>query len=301
LRGDPQSPLRWTSKSTRRLAEELKRQGHTVTHQTVAKLLTDWGFGLAANRKTKEGQQHPDRDAQFQYLNRRVLAFQKQRQPVISVDAKNKELVGDFKRPGREWRHRTRPERVRAKDFPDPKLGKAIPEGVYDMTRNEGWVSVGIDHDTAEFAGATIHRWWREMGRHVYPHARRLLITVDAGGSNGYRIRLWKRVIQELADATGLAVTVCHFPPGTSKWNKIEHRMFCHISENWRGQPLRSLGIIINLIGHTKTPSGLNIQADLDAGHYPTRIKVSDDEMAAIRLKRDRFHGDWNYTILPRP
>jgi hypothetical protein len=298
-RGDPERPLLWTSKSTRRLAEELRRQGHAVTHQTVANLLTQWDYSLGANRKTKEGRQHPDRDAQFEYLNRRVLAFQRQGQPVISVDAKNKELVGDFKRPGREWRHKDRPERVRSKDFLDQDLGKAIPEGVYDLTRNEGWVSVGIDHDTAEFAGVTIHRWWVEMGRRAYPKARRLLITADAGGSNGYRVRLWKRVVQELADATGLEISVCHFPPGTSKWNKIEHRMFCHISANWRGRPLRSLGIIVNLIGHTRTSRGLSIQAELDTGSYPTGIEVTDEEMAAIRLKPDRFHGDWNYMISP--
>lgn len=299
-RGDPQSPLFWTSKSTRALAEELSGQGHPVSHQTVAALLTDWGYSLQANRKTKEGEDHPDRDAQFEYINRRVRALQRQGQPVISVDAKKKELVGDFRNPGREWRPSGQPEEVRAKDFKDKRLGKAIPEGVYDLRRNEGWVSVGVDHDTAEFAVESIRRWWQEMGSAAYPEARRLLITADAGGSNGYRSRLWKLQLQGLADDLGLKVSVCHFPPGTSKWNKIEHRMFCHITQNWRGRPLRSRAIVVNLIGHTTTKAGLRIQAELDAGAYRKGIKVSDEDLTAIHLERASFHGEWNYTISPR-
>jgi hypothetical protein len=299
-RGDPQSPLCWTSKSTRRLAEELRRQGHAVSHQTVAALLSDWGYSLQANRKTKEGQDHPDRDAQFEYINQQVRAFQAEGQPVVSVDAKKKELVGDFRNSGREWRRRGHPEEVRAKDFPDKQLGKAIPEGVYDLGRNEGWVSVGVDHDTAEFAGASIRRWWQEMGSPVYPGARRLLITADAGGSNGYRPRLWKVVLQGLANDLGLRIAVCHFPPGTSKWNKIEHRMFCYITKNWRGQPLRSRAVVVNLIGNTTTETGLRIRAELDTNSYRLGIKVSDEELAGVRLERASFHGEWNYTIVPK-
>jgi DDE family transposase len=299
-RGDPQSPLRWTSKSTRKLAEELCGQGHTVSHQTVAALLWDQGYSLQANRKTKEGDDHPDRDAQFEHINRQVGVFQRASQPVVSVDAKKKELVGNFRNSGREWRLRDRPEEVRAKDFPDKKLGKVIPEGVYDLSRNEGWVSVGVDHDTAAFAVASIRHWWQEMGSAVYPKARRLLITADAGGSNGYRSRLWKVELQGLADDLGLEISVCHFPPGTSKWNKIEHRMFCHITQNWRGRPLRSRAIAVNLIGHTTTRTGLRIEAELDANTYRTGIKVSDEELAAIHLEKAAFHGEWNYTITPR-
>jgi Rhodopirellula transposase DDE domain len=299
-RGDPQSPLCWTSKSTRKLAEELRAQGHEVSYPTVAALLDAWGYSLQANRKTKEGQDHPDRDAQFEYINQQVIAFQREGQPVVSVDAKKKELIGDYRNPGREWRRRGRPEEVRAKDFPDKQLGKAIPEGVYDQGRNEGWVSVGVDHDTAEFAVASIRRWWQEMGASVYPKARRLLITADAGGSNGYRSRLWKVRLQDLANALGLRISVCHFPPGTSKWNKIEHRMFCQITKNWRGKPLRSRAIVVNLIGHTTTKTGLRIQAELDTNTYRTGIKVSDEELAAIRLEKASFHGEWNYTIAPK-
>jgi Rhodopirellula transposase DDE domain len=299
-RGDPQSPLCWTSKSTRKLAEELSAQGHAVSYPTVAALLDDWGYSLQANRKTKEGQDHPDRDAQFEYINQQVIAFQREGQPVVSVDAKKKELIGDFRNPGREWHRRGRPEEVRTKDFPDKQLGKAIPEGVYDQSRNEGWVSVGVDHDTAEFAVASIRRWWQEMGSPVYPKARRLLITADAGGSNGYRSRLWKVRLQDLANDVGLQISVCHFPPGTSKWNKIEHRMFCHITKNWRGKPLRSRAIVVNLIGHTTTKTGLRIQTELDTKTYRTGIKVSDEELAAIRLERASFHGEWNYTIAPK-
>jgi hypothetical protein len=300
-RGDPQSPLQWTCTSTRQLADALRDLGHPVSHQTVAALLHDLGYSLQANRKVKEGQDHPDRNAQFEYINDRVRAFQRRRQPVVSVDAKKKELVGNFRRDGREWRPRGDPDKVRSKDFQDKKLGKVIPEGVYDLRRNEGWVSVGIDHDTAEFARVTLGRWWQEMGIVAYPEADSLLITADAGGSNSYRTRLWKVAVQGLADVTGLRVSVCHFPPGTSKWNKIEHRMFCHITKNWRGRPLLSRGIVVNLIGSTTTKKGLHVQAELDENSYPTGIKISDEELAAVQIKEDKFHGEWNYTITPRP
>jgi Rhodopirellula transposase DDE domain len=299
-RGDPQSPLCWTSKSTRRLAEELRGRGHAVSHQTVAALLSDLGYSLQANRKTKEGQDHPDRDAQFEYINQQVRAFQVEGQPVVSVDAKKKELIGDYRNSGREWRRRGKPEEVLAKDFLDEQLGKAIPEGVSDLGRNEGWVSVGVDHDTAEFAAASIRRWWQEMGSLVYPGAHRLLITADAGGSNGYRSRLWKVALQGLANDLGLRISVCHFPPGTSKWNKIEHRMFCYITKNWRGKPLRSRAVVVNLIGNTTTKTGLRVRAELDTNAYLTGIKVSDEELAGLRLEKDSFHGEWNYTIAPR-
>ena len=298
-RGDPEVPLLWTSKSTRHLAEELVARGHQVSHDTVGRLLDEIGYSLQANRKTLEGKDHPDRDAQFGYINRQVRAFQRAGQPVISVDAKKKELVGNFRNPGREWHRRGEPQPVRAKDFPDKQLGKAIPEGVYDLSRNEGWVSVGVDHDTAEFAVASIRRWWEEMGSPVYPRASRLLITADAGGSNGYRSRLWKVVLQDLATELGLRITVCHFPPGTSKWNKIEHRMFSYITKNWRGRPLVSRAVIVNLIGQVRTQEGLRIKAELDPNVYPEGIKVSDAELARVRLQRAKFHGDWNYTILP--
>lgn len=298
-RGDPEAPLLWTSKSTRNLADELVAHGHQVSHDTVGRLLEEIGYSLQANRKTLEGKDHPDRDAQFTYINQQVRAFQKARQPVISVDAKKKELIGNYRNPGREWHRRSEPEEVRAKDFPDKVLGKAIPEGVYDLGRNEGWVSVGIDHDTAEFAAASIRRWWEEMGSPVYPRARRLLITADAGGSNGYRSRLWKVMLQGLANDLGLRITVCHFPPGTSKWNKIEHWLFSYITKNWRGRPLVSRGVIVNLIGHVRTASGLRVKAALDTNSYPEGIKVSDEELACVRLQRAEFHGDWNYTILP--
>jgi transposase len=298
-RGEPEAALLWTSRSTRHLAEELVQRGHLVSHDTVGRLLEEIGYSLQANRKTREGTDHPDRDAQFGYINRQVRTFQKAGQPVISVDAKKKELVGNFRNSGREWHRRGEPELVRAKDFPDKQLGKAIPEGVYDVSRNEGWVSVGVDHDTAEFAGASIRRWWEEMGSAVYPRASRLLITADAGGSNGYRSRLWKVVLQDLATALGLRITMCHFPPGTSKWNKIEHRMFSYITKNWRGRPLVSRGVIVNLIGHVRTRKGLRIRAELDPNNYPEGIRVSDAELARVRLRRANFHGDWNYTILP--
>lgn len=299
-RGDPQSPLLWTSKSTRHLAETLAQQGHQVSHHTVARLLEDLHYSLQANRKTQEGRSHPDRNAQFEHINKQVQAFQKRGQPVVSVDAKKKELIGDFKNAGREWHPQGQPVKVRSKDFVDQHLGKGIPYGVYDITAHNGWVSVGIDHDTAEFAAASLRRWWQHMGSRVYPKAKELLVTADAGGSNGYRIRLWKVALQELADAIGLRISVCHFPPGTSKWNKIEHRMFCHITENWRGQPLVSRAVIVNLIGSTRTRTGLTIHAALDENAYPTGIKVSEAALAAVRIKRAKFHGDWNYTILPR-
>lgn len=298
-RGHPQSPLKWTSKSTRHLATELEEQGHQVGHNTVARLLHQMDYSLQANRKTKEGTDHPDRDAQFEQINRKVLAFQKRRQPVISVDTKKKELIGDFKQQGQQWRPKGNPRKVRVHDFADPELGKGIPYGVYDLTCNEGWVSVGIDHDTAQFAVETIRRWWYEMGRIVYPEATELLVTADSGGSNGNRSRLWKVELQNLANELGLKISVCHFPPGTSKWNKIEHRMFCHITKNWSGEPLVSHAVIVNLIGNTKTGAGLQIKAKLDRKSYPTGIRVTDEELAAVNLKKDKFHGEWNYTILP--
>jgi transposase len=298
-RGDPMSPLLWTSRSTRKLTGELQRRGHQVSRMTVYRLLHQLGSSLQANRKTREGESHPDRDGQFEHINRKVQAFRRRGQPVISVDTKKRELVGDFKNPGREWRPQGKPQQVRMHDFRDPDLGVAIPYGVYDVWDNQGWVSVGIDHDTAVFAVATIRRWWRRMGQRVYPEAKKLLITADAGGSNGSRSRLWKLSLQELADETGLAITVCHLPPGTSKWNKIEHRMFCHITENWRGQPLVSHGVIVNLIGHTTTTKGLRIKAAIDRGSYDQGVKVSAKEFAGVELLPDRFHGEWNYTIRP--
>jgi len=298
-RGDPTRPLLWTSKSTRHLAAELQRQGHEVSHMTVARLLAELDYRLQANRKTREGASHPDRDAQFHYINRKVEAFQRRGQPAISVDTKKRELVGDFKNPGREWRPQGQPEAVRVHDFRDPQQGVAVLYGVYDLNRNHGWMSVGIDHDTAEFAVATIRRWWRRMGQRAYPRAQELLITADAGGSNGSRSRLWKLGLQKLANDSGLTITVCHFPPGTSKWNKIEHRMFCHVTENWRGRPLVSHAVIVNLIGHTKTRKGLHIKAALDQGRYENGVKVSDQQFATINLNPQSFHGDWNYKIGP--
>lgn len=299
-RGDPQSPLRWTCKSTRNLADELQRQGHAVGYRTVATLLHNLDYSLQANRKTREGAAHPDRDAQFEHINQQVRAFQRAGRPVVSVDTKKRELVGDFKNPGQQWRPAGHPEKVRAKDFPDEQRGKVTPAGVYDLTYNEGWVSVGIDHNTSPFVTETIRRWWREMGAPLYPNADRLLVTVDAGGSNSYRCRLWKVAVQELATTLGLRITVCHFPPGTSKWNKIEHRMFCHITKNWRGQPLRSRAVVVNLIGSTKTKTGLHIEAELDSNAYETGIEVTDKELAAIQMEKDEFHGEWNYTISPK-
>jgi hypothetical protein len=299
VRGDPECALRWTCKSTSKLVIELRRQGFQVGSRTVAKELRDQDFSLQANRKTREGQSHPDRNAQFAYINEQVLRFQQRGQPAVSVDTKKKELVGDYKNAGREWRRRGRPEEVRVHDFPDPKMKKAIPYGVYDLTRNEGWVSVGIDHDTARFAAASIKRWWRKMGKKRYPQAKELLITADCGGSNSSRTRLWKVALQELADDLGLRLTICHFPPGTSKWNKIEHRMFCHITQNWRGRPLTSYAVIVQLIGNTKTTAGLQIRAELDEHIYPTKEIVTAAQLAGVRLRPAPFHGEWNYTIAP--
>jgi Rhodopirellula transposase DDE domain len=298
--GDPQSPLRWTCKSTRNLAEALVLHGHPVSHHTVARLLQGMDYSLQANRKTLEGASHPDRNAQFEHLYHRVRSFQDRGQPVVSVDTKKKELVGNFKNSGGEWRPKRQPEEVRSKDFKDKQLGKVAPYGVYDLTANAGWVSVGIDHDTALFATESVKRWWSKMGSKVYPRAKELLITADSGGSNGSRLRLWKVALQELADAIGLSLSVCHFPPGTSKWNTIEHRMFCHITENWRSKPLVSRAVIVNLIGNTKTRAGLHIRAELDENHYPLGIKVTDEQLAAVRITRDEFHGEWNYTVQPK-
>lgn len=299
-RGDPQSPLRWTCKGTRRLAAELTRAGHAVSAGTVAALLKQQGYSLQVNRKTKEGTRHPDRNAQFEYINAKAEQFQQRGQPVISVDAKKKELVGPFKNGGREWQPQGQPEEVNIHDFVDRELGKALPYGVYDVTNNEGWVSVGIDHDTAQFAAQAIKRWWETMGRRRYPDARELLITPDGGGSNGSRCRLWKTGLQQLANELGLRIHVCHFPPGASKWNKIEHRMFSHITQNWRGRPLISHEVIISLIAATTTGNGLRIRAELDRGSYPTGIKVSDEELASLALETDEFHGEWNYVLLPQ-
>ena len=297
-RGDPESPLRWTCKSTRQLAAALEEQGHVVGRQKVADLLAELGYSLQANRKTKEGSaDHPDRDQQFNYINEQATAFQNQKQPVISVDTKKKELVGEFKNAGQEWQPKGDPVQVQGHDFPDPQLGKANPYGVYDQSANVGWVSVGTDHDTSEFAVESIRRWWNNMGSARYPDATELLITADGGGSNGYRVRLWKVALQRFANETGLRISVCHFPPGTSKWNKIEHRMFSYISMNWRGQPLISHEVIVNLIGSTTTKSGLTISAELDINIYPKGIRVSDDELEMVNLTKAAFHGEWNYII----
>jgi len=299
-RGDPTSPLRWTCKSTRQLAAALTAQGHPVCHSTVADLLRAADYSLQAPSKTLEGSQHPDRDAQFGYLNEQTRAFQAQAWPVISVDTKKKELVGAFKNGGREWQPTGEPELVQVHDFPNPDSGKAIPYGIYDVTQNTGWVTVGQDHDTASFAVATIARWWETVGQPTYPQADHLLICADGGGSNGSRLRLWKAELQRFATATGVTVTVCQLPPGTSKWNKIEHRLFAHISMNWRGRPLVSHDVIVDLIGATTTRTGLRVRAERDTNAYPTKITVSDAEMAALALTRHAFHGEWNYTIHPQ-
>lgn len=299
-RGDPEAPLLWTAKSVRQLTAELQRMKHTVSHQVVADLLHELGYSLQANRKTREGTDHPDRNAQFEHLNGKVKWALGRRQPVISVDTKKKELVGNFKNSGQELRPKGQPEEVRVHDFVDPEQGRATPYGVYDLGRNSGWVSVGMDHDTAEFAVETIRRWWRSMGQPAYPQATRLLITADAGGSNGARLRLWKVELQRLADETGLRIVVCHFPPGTSKWNKIEHRLFAYISQNWRGKPLRSFATIVNLIAATTTSTGLKVHAELNAQPYQAGIKVTNQQLAQVNLHRDKFHGDWNYEIQPR-
>ena len=299
-RGDPESPLRWTCKSTRKLADELKKQGYQIGDRKVAHLLRELNYSLQSNRKTKEITSHPDRNAQFEHINKLTKLFQSKDLPVISVDAKKRELIGDFKSSGKEWRQKKNPEKVRMYDFKDKELGHGIPYGVYDITANKGWVSVGIDGNTAEFACETIRQWWRKMGIQEYSEATELLITADGGGSNGSRNRLWKVCIQKFADESGLKISVCHFPPGTSKWNKIEHRMFCHITQNWRSKPLVSHEAMVSLIGGTTTRKGLTIEALLDKNKYETGIKISDEELAGLNLQRDDFHGEWNYSISPR-
>jgi transposase len=299
-RGDPESRLRWTSKSVRKLAEELNRLGHRTSHRMVAELLHELGYSLQANRKTLEGSGHADRDRQFQHINQQVNQLLTEHQPVISVDTKKKELVGDFKNNGRELRPKGDPERVRVHDFVIPELGRAAPYGVYDLANNAGWVSVGVDHDTSAFAVETIRRWWHSMGQPAYPKARQLLITADSGGSNGSRVRLWKVELQRLADETGLELRVCHLPPGTSKWNKIEHRLFSFISQNWRGKPLVTHQVIVDLIAATSTKAGLKVRAQIDPNLYPPGLKVSDKDVAALHIERDPFHGEWNYKISPR-
>jgi hypothetical protein len=299
-RGDPESPLRWTCKSLRQLSDELEKQGHPASPTKIGELLAAQGFSLQANEKTREGTAHPDRNAQFEYINRRVKEFAAADEPVISVDTKKKELLGDFKNGGREWQPTGSPVPVRVHDFLDKELGKAIPYGVYDLMRNEGWVNVGIDHDTAAFAVESIRRWWKRMGAKAYPNATKLLITADGGGSNSPRVRLWKTELQKLADELGLTLHLCHYPPGTSKWNKIEHRMFCHITQNWRGRPLESLETVVNLIGATTTSKGLRIRATADKRSYPDKIEISDEQLDAVNIKRARFHGDWNYRIVPK-
>jgi len=299
-RGDPESPLRWTCKSTRNLAKELKRLGHQASHRLVAELLHQLKYSLQANRKTKEGASHPDRNAQFEFIYRRVQEFQAVAQPVISVDAKKKEKVGQFKNGGREWRPPGQPEEVLVYDFESLGDGKVCPYGVYDLSKNEGWVSVGIDHDTAAFAVASIRNWWNSMGRTSYPTAHSLLITADGGGSNGVRVRRWKTELQKFADETGLSLYVCHFPPGTSKWNKIEHRLFSFISQNWRGQPLVSHEVIVNLIAATTTEKGLRVKCAMDYHPYPKGVKVTPRELREVKLNRESFHGEWNYSIQPK-
>ncbi len=299
-RGDPMSPLRWTCKSTRNLATELRREGYRVSHVSVGKKLHELGYSLHALRKSLEGAEHPDRNGQFEHITAMVEDFQARKQPVISVDTKKKELVGPFRNAGREWQPKGRPEEVNVHDFPEEALGKAIPYGIFDMSRNEAWVSVGRDHDTPAFAVASIGQWWKTMGRPAYPRATELLITADAGGSNGYRTRAWKSELQRFADETGLRVHVCHFPPGTSKWNKIEHRLFCHITQNWRGKPLTSFETVVNLIGNTRTTKGLRVKARLDKRQYPTGAEITKAEMKNLALRHDDFHGDWNYVLEPR-
>ena len=300
-RGDPMSPLLWTSKSLDKLCAALKGMQHDVCPNVVAKLLRKLGYSLQSNRKTREGSKHPDRDAQFQYLDARMKEHMLEQSPVISVDTKKKELVGDFKNAGQELRPKGSPEEVRVHDFIDRELGRAVPYGIYDVADNKGWVSVGVDHDTAAFAVNTIRRWWSTMGQERYPNAKRLMITADGGGSNGARVRLWKIELQKFVDEIGIPVMVCHLPPGTSKWNKIEHRLFAFITKNWRGKPLVSHRTIVQLIGATTTEKGLAVRAELDTNTYPAGIKVSDAEMATLAIQRHDFHGDWNYTLRPRP
>jgi hypothetical protein len=298
-RGDPMSPLRWTCKSTRRLAKDLSQRGHPVSHTKVGQLLGDLNYSLQGTQKRMEGKSHPDRNAQFEFINNKVMDFQSHNQPAISIDAKKKELIGRFANGGKEYQPKGKPEEVETYDFPSLSEGKGIPYGVYDITNNKGWVSVGTDHDTARFAVNTIRQWWYQMGHNAYPQAEKLLITADGGGSNGSRCRLWKLELQRLVDELQIEISVCHFPPGTSKWNKIEHRMFSHITKNWRGRPLISHEVIVNLIANTTTQAGLEINAALDSGEYPTGISVSNREMKNINLEKNAFHGEWNYSIYP--
>lgn len=298
-RGDPMTPLRWTCLSVRSLAQALVKQGHKLSPQKVADLLHEMGYSLQSNRKVIEGASHPDRDAQFLHISRTVKTFQKQGQPVISVDTKKKELVGNFRNAGQEWSPKGKPTEVEDHDFPKEELGKAIPYGVYDLACNNAWVNVGVDHDTPEFAVASIRQWWTEMGKGIYPKATELLITADGGGSNGYRTRMWKVALQGLSDETGLSISVAHFPPGTSKWNRIEHRLFCHITQNWRGRPLVSREVVVSLIAATTTSKGLTVNAALDLRAFPTGVKVTDEALARVNLKTGDFHGEWNYTIAP--
>lgn len=298
-RGDPESPLRWTCKSVRKLSDALIGLGHKTSHRMVAELLNEMGYSLQANRKTKEGDSHPDRDKQFEYINDSVIKYLKKRQPVISVDTKKKELVGDFKNNGKELCPKGEPEIVRVHDFEDTTLGKVNPYGVYDIGKNLGWVNVGIDCDTASFAVESIRRWWNTMGKELYPKAKQLLITADGGGSNSSRSRLWKIEIQKFSNETSLKIHTCHFPPGTSKWNKIEHRLFSYISQNWRGKPLISHEVIINLIASTTTKTGLIVKCQIDNNIYPKGIKISDEELEKVKITRDNFHGEWNYSISP--
>jgi hypothetical protein len=299
-RGDPESPLRWSTKSTTKLAQELQAKGHQVTQRTVCRLLWEMGYSLQSNRKTQEGKSHVDRDAQFKQISQSVKQFQQRHQPVISVDAKKKELIGNYKQTGVEWEPKGEPTLVKTHDFVDKQLGKVIPYGVYDLSLNQGWVSVGIDHDTAQLAVATIGQWWEQMGQAAYPSATELLITADCGGSNNYRTRLWKWELQQLATKLGLSLHVTHFPPGTSKWNKIEHRLFAQITQNWRGRPLVSREVVVNLIASTTTTTGLKVRAALDEGRYPTGIEITDEQFDSIHLEKDDFHGEWNYKILPQ-
>lgn len=298
-RGDPESPLRWTCKSTRTLADELAARGHRISHAKAGQLLRQMDYSLQSNRKTEEGDEHPHRDAQFRHINRQVQLALRQGQPVISVDTKKKELVGNFENKGRQWRRQGSPEKVQVHDFPDPSVPRAYPYGIYDLARNTGFVNVGTDHDTASFAVASIRGWWRHEGRQLYPQTTRLLITADGGGSNGYRVRLWKWELQRLANQTGLEIAVCHFPPGTSKWNKVEHRLFSFISSNWRGEPLRDYETVVGLIACTTTVKGLKVNCRLDRRRYPPGRKITTEQMASIHLKPGRFHGEWNYVIYP--
>ena len=299
-RGDPESPLRWTSKSTRVLAAELTAQCHPVSHEKVAQLLRQMDYSLQSNRKTEEGSDHPDRDAQFQHINEQARKALAHGRPVISVDTKKKELIGNYENVGRQWRKTKAPQKVNGHDFPDPSVPRAYPYGIYDLARNAGFVNLGTDHDTGAFAVASIRGWWRFEGRRLYPHVRQLLSTADGGGSNGYRLRQWKMELQGLADSTGLSITVCHFPPGTSKWNKVEHRLFSFISSNWRGEPLRDYETVVRLIAGTTTAKGLRVTCRLDRRRYPVGRKVSDEEFATLNLTPDAFHGEWNYIIRPR-